>query len=135
MLLSRLIGLVCEKRTQVVSSSVDKSPTSGTGGVSDMTTHALMILNDINEKYPLEMKDNGLQLMVSDMILSSSLMNLNVLFSFQRILDLVEDLTLSQFRLIMDILCSLAYTDPPCDLLKHHLDMMVKKQVSSSYKR
>lgn len=68
LLLSRLIGLVCEKSTQVVSSSVDnvvKSPTSGTGGLTDMTTHALMILMDIGQKYPLELKHNGWHLLVS----------------------------------------------------------------------
>lgn len=43
-----------------------------------------------------------------------------------------NEFTLSQFRTIIDILCSLAYTEPPCDLLKDHIDMLVKKQVSSS---
>lgn len=32
----------------------------------------------------------------------------------------------------MDILCSLAYFDPPCDRLKDHIDLLVKKQVSSN---
>lgn len=32
----------------------------------------------------------------------------------------------------MDIICSIAYSEPPCEQLKNHIDMMVKKQVSSS---
>lgn len=32
----------------------------------------------------------------------------------------------------MNIICSIAYSDPPCEQLKDHIDMLVKKQVSSS---
>lgn len=88
MLLSRLIGLVCEKRTQVVSSSVDNalnSPTLGTSGTTDMTTHALMILMEINQKYPIEMKNNGLQLMVSNESGVDKVRKLNELFSHARV--------------------------------------------------
>lgn len=52
--------------------------------------------------------------------------------SLQRLLDYSSDFTLSQFRLVMNIICSIAYSDPPCEQLKDHIDMMVKKQVSSS---
>lgn len=34
----------------------------------------------------------------------------------------------------MNIICSIAYSDPPCEQLKDHIDMLVKKQVSSSIK-
>lgn len=34
----------------------------------------------------------------------------------------------------MNIICSIAYADPPCEQLKDHIDMLVKKQVSSSIK-
>lgn len=32
----------------------------------------------------------------------------------------------------MNIICSIAYSEPPCEQLKDHIDMLVKKQVSSS---
>lgn len=32
----------------------------------------------------------------------------------------------------MNIICSIAYSEPPCEQLKNHIDMLVKKQVSSS---
>lgn len=32
----------------------------------------------------------------------------------------------------MRIICSIAYSEPPCEQLKDHIDMLVKKQVSSS---
>lgn len=54
------------------------------------------------------------------------------LFSLQRILDGCNEFTLVQYRMVMNILCSLAFTQPPCELLKDHLDMLIKKQVSSS---
>lgn len=34
----------------------------------------------------------------------------------------------------MNIICSIAYSEPPCEQLKDHIDMLVKKQVSSSIK-
>lgn len=34
--------------------------------------------------------------------------------------------------MVMDILCSLAFTQPPCDMLRDHIDILVKKQVTSS---
>lgn len=32
----------------------------------------------------------------------------------------------------MNIICSIAYSDPPCEQMKDHIAMLVKKQVSSS---
>lgn len=43
-----------------------------------------------------------------------------------------SELKLSQYRLVMNILCSMAYSHPPCEMLKEHMDLLVKKQVSSS---
>lgn len=34
----------------------------------------------------------------------------------------------------MNIVCTIAYSEPPCEDLKDQIDMMVKKQVSSSIK-
>lgn len=50
----------------------------------------------------------------------------------QRLIDYSADFTLTQYRLVMNILCSIAYNEPPCQQLKDHIDMLVKKQVSSS---
>lgn len=50
----------------------------------------------------------------------------------QRLIDYSGDFSLAQFRLVMNIICSIAYSDPPCEQLKDHIDMLVKKQVSSS---
>lgn len=51
---------------------------------------------------------------------------------FQRLIDYSGDFTLGQFRLVMNIICSIAYSEPQCEDLKDQLDMLVKKQVSSS---
>lgn len=57
MLLSKLTAFVCEKRTV--------SATNRDSGASvDITTNALMILQDINEKYPIEMQKNSYQILV-----------------------------------------------------------------------
>lgn len=50
----------------------------------------------------------------------------------QRLIENSEDFSLAQFRSIMNIICSIAYSEPPCEQLKNHIDMLVKKQVSSS---
>lgn len=102
----KLIGFVCEKRTSLAVSE------SGAGVTFDVTTNALMVLMEINVMYPLEMQKNGFQIL--------------------RMLDHVQDMTLLQFRIVMDILCSLAYAEPQCEMTKDHIDMLVKKQVSSS---
>lgn len=52
----------------------------------------------------------------------------------QRLIDYSSDFSLGQFRLVMNIICSIAYSDPPCEQLKDHIDMLVRKQVSSSIK-
>lgn len=106
MLLTRVVSFVCEKR---VSSSIGDALT---GTTFDVTTNALMVLVEINASHPAEMQKNGFQIL--------------------RILDHVHEMTLAQFRIVMDILCSLAYAEPQCDMLKNHIDMLVKKQVSSN---
>lgn len=60
---------------------------------------------------------------------------------FQRIFDHEIDLTLAQYRVAMDVICSMAY-DLPTDLnvvnnrdndaLREQIDLMVTKQVTSS---
>lgn len=55
-----------------------------------------------------------------------------VIFSLQRILDGCNEFNLVQYRMVMNILCSLAFTQPPCEMLQDHIDMLIKKQVSSS---
>lgn len=50
----------------------------------------------------------------------------------QRLIDYSGDFSLTQYRLVMNILCSIAYSEPPCEQLKDNIDMLVKKQVSSS---
>lgn len=57
-----------------------------------------------------------------------------VLHFLQRLIDHSSDFSLGQFRLVMNIICSIAYSDPPCEQLKDMIDMLVKKQVSSSIK-
>lgn len=57
MLLSKLTAFVCEKRA-VSATSRDL------GASVDVTTSALMILQDINKKYPIEMQKNSYQILV-----------------------------------------------------------------------
>lgn len=61
-LLSRLVGFVCERNAQALADSGAASNRSSPH--NDLTTSALMILSEINRKYPAEMKYNGLQIMV-----------------------------------------------------------------------
>lgn len=59
-------------------------------------------------------------------------------WSVQRILDHADDLSLPQVRLFMDLLCAVAYPSVPTDHvpeLRDHLDMLVRKQVSSTFDR
>lgn len=55
-----------------------------------------------------------------------------ILYRFQRLIDYSSDFSLAQYRLVMNIICSIAHEDPPCEQLKDSIDMLVKKQVSSS---
>lgn len=75
-LLSRLVGFVCEHNAHAMSTVESNAP-----GNADITTSALMILSEINQKYPKEMKHNGLQIMVSKIVsncihLLSNILNL-----------------------------------------------------------
>lgn len=66
LLLSKLIGFVYERHAQATSLSEGCcSNASATAATTDITTNALMILTEINEKYPIEMQNNGLQILVS----------------------------------------------------------------------
>lgn len=64
-LLSKLIGFVYERHAQT-STLTDGSGVNATTATTDITTNALMILTEINQKYPAEMKQNSLQVVVSD---------------------------------------------------------------------
>lgn len=103
----KVVGFVCEKRA---TSCINDS--SNGDSTFDVTTNALMILMEINALHSVDMQKNCFQIL--------------------RILDHVHDITLTQFRIVMDILCSLAYAEQQCDMLKDHIDILVKKQVSSS---
>lgn len=62
-LLMRLVGFVCERNAHAMA-LVDAGMSSGKSASNDITTNALMILSEINQKYPKEMKHNGLQILV-----------------------------------------------------------------------
>lgn len=62
-LLMRLVGFVCERNAHAMA---DAGPSSSKSTPNDITTSALMILSEINQKYPKEMKHNGLQILVNE---------------------------------------------------------------------
>ncbi|XP_059622047.1 Fanconi anemia group D2 protein [Phlebotomus argentipes] len=95
-ILSRLVGLVCEKTDPEVK------------------TRALMMLSEIRGKYFTELQNNGMQLLM--------------------IQENIGDIGLMQYRILMDILCSIAYPMPPStapEELVHEIDMLVKKQLAN----
>ena len=57
LLLAKLIGFVCMKRTPM--------PQTTEPSTVDVTTNALTILMEINKRHPIEMQNNGLQVLVS----------------------------------------------------------------------
>lgn len=64
-LLSRLVGFVCERNAHALVLADSGAAAANKSSQNDLTTSALMILSEINRKYPAEMKYNGLQIMVS----------------------------------------------------------------------
>lgn len=64
-LLSRLVGFVCERSAQAMVMADSGAAGNKSSSQNDLTTSALMILSEINRKYPTEMKYNGLQIMVN----------------------------------------------------------------------
>lgn len=64
MLLSRLVGFVCERNAHALVMADSGVAANKSSTHTDLTTSALMILSEINRKYPSEMKYNGLQIMV-----------------------------------------------------------------------
>lgn len=66
-LLSRLVGFVCERNAHALS-TVEPNALGSKASSSDITTSALMILSEINQKHPKEMKHNGLQIMVNEIV-------------------------------------------------------------------
>lgn len=64
-LLSKLIGFVYDRHAQATSLA-DGCCSAGSAmtATTDITTNALMILTEINLKYPIEMQNNGLQILV-----------------------------------------------------------------------
>lgn len=68
-LLSKLIGFVYERHAQATSLAEGCcSIASATAPTADITTNALMILTEINQKYPIEMQNNALQILVNKII-------------------------------------------------------------------
>lgn len=63
-ILLRLVGFVCERNAHAMASVDSGSGGSKSTSQNDITTSALMILSEINQKYPREMKQNGLQILV-----------------------------------------------------------------------
>lgn len=65
MLLSKLVAFVCERHAQSLH-DMEKTTAfvSNCSLQNDTTTSALMILTEINQKYPIEMQRNGLQILV-----------------------------------------------------------------------
>uniref|UniRef100_A0A7G3AIN6 Putative fanconi anaemia protein fancd2 nuclease n=1 Tax=Lutzomyia longipalpis TaxID=7200 RepID=A0A7G3AIN6_LUTLO len=96
-ILSKLVGLVCEKTEPEVK------------------TRALVMLSEIRVKYFTELQNNGMQLLL--------------------IQENIGDIGLMQYRILMDILCSIAYPMAPItapEELVHEIDMLVKKQLANS---
>lgn len=67
-LLSRLVGFVCERNAHTMALADSNQFGNKHSSQSDITTSALMILSEINQKHPSEMKNNGLQILVSILI-------------------------------------------------------------------
>ncbi|XP_055851494.1 Fanconi anemia group D2 protein homolog [Episyrphus balteatus] len=90
---------------KLVELTCDKSPSS-------MTTAALELIKDIRIKYPANVQNWGMVLMP--------------------LLDRISDMNLPQTRLVMELLCSIAFPAPPldeCPALQDQIDMLVKKQI------
>lgn len=96
-ILSKLVGLVCEKTDPEVK------------------TRALLMLSEIRVKYFAELQNNGMQLLL--------------------IQENIGGIGLMQYRILMDILCSIAYPMLPAtgpEEFVHEIDMLVKKQLANS---
>jgi Fanconi anaemia protein FancD2 nuclease len=101
LLLTKLIGFVCEK--QVDLPFVD----------SDVRTDALNLLLEVNASHASALQTHALQLL--------------------RILDRTADLTVPQFRKVVELLCLVAYSKAtPNEMLQEHLTMFVQKLLSST---
>lgn len=92
-LLSRLVGFVCERNAHTMSTAESNAPGNKASN-SYITTSALMILSEINQKYPKEMKHNGLQIMVSKIVFTC------LLFSLANCFHLLQEnfVTISQIK-------------------------------------
>ncbi|XP_054081207.1 Fanconi anemia group D2 protein homolog isoform X3 [Zeugodacus cucurbitae] len=78
----------------------------------NLTTLALELLRELQRKYRAEIQNWGTLLMP--------------------LLDRLSDMSLSQTRLAMELLCSIAFPPPPlseCTVLQDQLDMILKKQI------
>ncbi|XP_004536027.1 Fanconi anemia group D2 protein [Ceratitis capitata] len=78
----------------------------------NLTNIALELLRDLQRKYRAEIQNWGTLLMP--------------------LLDSLNEMTLSQTRLAMEVLCSIAFPPPPlseCTVLQDQLDMLIKKQI------
>lgn len=77
-LLSRLVGFVCERNAHAL---VMADP-SAAAAQNDLTTSALMILSEINQKHSAEMKFNGLQVLVRQLSISNARNIFNIRYFF-----------------------------------------------------
>lgn len=64
-LLARLVGFVCERHAHAMVLA-DSGIPANKSTQTDLTTSALMILSEINRKYPAEMKYNGHHVLVKN---------------------------------------------------------------------
>lgn len=103
----------------------------------DSTTLAIEVLNELNTLYSKEMQNCGLLLLVSVFPMSNcehthvSYFKM-VFYWFQPLLDRISEFSLKQYRMLMELLCLIAYPPPPLNesqLLQDHIDMLVKKQI------
>ncbi|XP_055905389.1 Fanconi anemia group D2 protein [Eupeodes corollae] len=79
---------------------------------SSMTTEALELIKELKLKYPSNVQNWGMVLMP--------------------LLDRISEMNLPQTRLVMELLCSIAFPAPPldeCPVLQDQIDMLIKKQI------
>lgn len=140
LIVAKLVGFVCQ----------DEQQRSGLANGGDVTARAnavrssaLYTLTAINAVHPKQMQYNGNQLLVSKILdyengKNHMTPNFRPTSEMQRILDHTDGMSLAQIRLFMDLLCCVAYpsdanaVDDRLTELREHLDMLVRKQVSST---
>lgn len=77
-----------------------------------LRTDTLLLLNEVQRKFKNEMR--------------------TAFYHVEKILDFGKELTLFQFRLTIDILANLAFEPPGDEVLKDHLELLVRKQITNT---